>query len=66
MNKKVYINNGDHCTFGTLSQIWDNGYVKIAYIKFPFKWKATLGMGAECGVTEIDFICCLEEDLNFI
>jgi hypothetical protein len=63
MNKKVWINRGDFCTFGTLSQIWDNGYIKMACIKFPFKIKVSTHSSE---MFELDYLWCLEEELNFI
>jgi hypothetical protein len=64
MNKRVWINNGDYCTFGELSQLWDNGYIKMACIKFPFKVNASTH--TKDGVYLLDFLWCLEEDLNYI
>jgi len=63
MDKKVYINRGKYCTFGTLSQVWDNGYIKMACIKFPFKTKVSTHSNE---TVKINYLWCLEEEVNYI
>ena len=62
IEKKVYIEKKDMCTFGTLSQVWDNGIIKIAYIKVP-KYYTICITGKK---VELDFICSTFDEIKFI
>lgn len=63
MKEKVWINRGNYCTFGSLGQVWDNGYLKMACIKFPFK---TVVSTYSSEMVEVDYLWCLYEELNFV
>lgn len=66
IGKRVYLEKKDMCTFGVLSQVWNNGYVKIAYIKVP-KYDIICDAGISKGrKMQLDFICSTFEELKFI
>lgn len=59
---KVFIEHSDRCTFGELSQVWDNGYVRIAYIKHS----KPVQLSGHSNTHLIDFTCCLESELKAV
>jgi len=64
IGKRVYFEENNKCTFGVLSQVWDNGYVKIAYIKVP-KYTVISDAGISKGrEIQLDFICATFEEIN--
>jgi len=66
IGKKAYFENKDCCTFGVLRDIWDNGYIKIAYIKFPSSFKTCGNILSTKSFVSIDFKCCLLEEVKII